>query len=86
MMGRRQVAGVFVLLLAAGCRQGVDERAGDSPGQRVEGSVSSTPEDADTQMYKRCMALWNNGNPTDFDAYFDCRNEYNAQGGRRNLP
>jgi hypothetical protein len=43
-------------------------------------------EDADTRMYNLCMRLFNNGNPTNVDAYLDCRNDYNARGGRRSLP
>jgi hypothetical protein len=51
-----------------------------------ESSATVQEEDPDTRMYNQCMALFNNGNPTDTDAYLNCRNEYNAQNGRRSLP
>jgi hypothetical protein len=76
-----------LMIVALGIMIGCSGK-GESVNSRDETSSQSPQreEDADTKMYNQCMGLYNNGRPSNIDAYFDCRNEYNAQGGRRSLP
>jgi hypothetical protein len=59
---------------------------GQSTSTPRAGIYAPSSRDLDTQMYMRCMRLFNNGNPVNSEEYLECRNEYNSRNGRRILP